>query len=204
MNRFCASCGTPVPPGTHFCPECGQQIVEQGPQPAAAYPPPPNHTNRNLIIGAVAISLLLVVTAGLAVLFLTSRGDEPVAAPVETQTAQATPTPTPTPTAEATPAPTVTETVIPAPVITVTETAPPGWGGTVPSGWKDCGYGVYANSVTSCEFAYNVAETYSVTGGDTFLPQVYSPVTGLSYDMYCSAGFPTWCTGGNDAGVIIR
>lgn len=71
------------------------------------------------------------------------------------------------------------------------------------SGGGNCGGGVSVNSNTSCPFGRNVAATYQASGGDSVI-DVYSPVTGTTYTMYCSHGIPTVCTGGNNARVEIR
>ena len=69
-----------------------------------------------------------------------------------------------------------------------------------------------ATSVTSCEFALNVHESYLSQGGPTVI--AYSPVTGDTYEMECHAGFTSRlsngmtvdsvrCVGGNNAVVIL-
>jgi hypothetical protein len=74
------------------------------------------------------------------------------------------------------------------------------------------GHSGVATSVTSCEFAMNVRESYLSQGGPTVI--AYSPVTGESYQMECHAGFTSHltngltvnsvrCVGGNDAVVIL-
>lgn len=75
--------------------------------------------------------------------------------------------------------------------------------GAASVGSTSCGNGVSANSVTSCPFAQNVAETYRRSSGASSI-DVYSPVTGRNYVMSCSGGIPTVCSGGNGAVVYIR
>lgn len=72
------------------------------------------------------------------------------------------------------------------------------------SGATNCGGGVTAmNSATSCPFALNVADTFRSAGGDSVI-DVYSPVTGRTYEMRCNLQAPVVCTGGNGAAVRIR
>jgi hypothetical protein len=66
------------------------------------------------------------------------------------------------------------------------------------------GASVFAgNSDTSCQFALNTAEAYHAygTGSDPF--SVYSPVTGQTYSMTCTAAGSV-CQGGNNALVYLR
>jgi hypothetical protein len=82
--------------------------------------------------------------------------------------------------------------------------------------WAACGdqhSGVVVNTPTSCPFAHNVANAYLYRAGN--LTNVWSPVTGRSYDMsYCTSGYVAYmayggtkivslCQGGNDANVIV-
>jgi hypothetical protein len=60
---------------------------------------------------------------------------------------------------------------------------------------------VFAGPATSCPFALNIQQAYSSFGPGTL--GVYSPVTGLVYDMYCRGYDPLVCTGGNNALVEI-
>ncbi|NLI86216.1 MAG: hypothetical protein GX440_12690 [Propionibacterium sp.] len=63
---------------------------------------------------------------------------------------------------------------------------------------------VAVNSVTSCQFADNVADAFSRAGVGTI--QAYSPVTHQYYTMDCSAVEASiiTCTGGNNAQVWLR
>lgn len=66
---------------------------------------------------------------------------------------------------------------------------------------SSCPSGVSVNSVTSCEFAANVAAEYRSSGSSVIY--AFSPATGREYRMTCT-GFPTVCRGGNNAEVTIR
>jgi hypothetical protein len=67
---------------------------------------------------------------------------------------------------------------------------------------RDCGSGLYAGPNTSCDFAQNVRDAYYAAPGTTTTVNVYSPVTGQTYAMFCSpAGAGVTCSGGNDASV---
>lgn len=66
------------------------------------------------------------------------------------------------------------------------------------------GASVYAgNSDTSCEFALKTAETYHAVGNGSAPFDVYSPVTGRTYSMTCTAAGSV-CQGGNNALVYLR
>ncbi len=72
------------------------------------------------------------------------------------------------------------------------------------AGASTCGGELSTNSVTTCPFAENVKATYfEEIGSGSGTVYVYSPVTGKSYTMYCTAGSPHECTGGNDAAVFF-
>ena len=68
---------------------------------------------------------------------------------------------------------------------------------------SSCGDNVSANSNTSCAFALNVASEYRGIGGTTYV-NAWSPVTQQYYSMYCAAGVPVNCRGGQNAVVYIR
>lgn len=77
-------------------------------------------------------------------------------------------------------------------------------GGSSTSGSGNCGGSLSANSVTTCGFAENVEDAYyAEIGSGSGTVYAYSPTTGQSYSMYCSAGSPHTCTGGNDAAVYF-
>lgn len=76
------------------------------------------------------------------------------------------------------------------------------------------GYAGVATSVTSCAFADSVRAVWASEGGPSVL-NVFSPVTGDTYTMYCNAAhriylhasgaikYAARCVGGNDAVVWI-
>lgn len=73
---------------------------------------------------------------------------------------------------------------------------------------KDCGYGIKANGVTSCDFAFNVHEAWGGGGPGVYVAS--SPVTGSTYDMSCDVGdISVICSeinatdGSNDAAVLF-
>ena len=73
---------------------------------------------------------------------------------------------------------------------------------------KDCGYGIRANGVTTCEFAMNVHSAWD--GGGPGIYTATSPVTGRTYDMSCDVGsVSVVCSevnstdGSNDAAVAF-
>ena len=70
----------------------------------------------------------------------------------------------------------------------------------VPSEAKSCAPGIFANSVTSCPFATNVARDYERSGTDF---KSHSPVTEASYAMHCTGVDVVTCTGGASAAVYI-
>jgi hypothetical protein len=68
----------------------------------------------------------------------------------------------------------------------------------------NCGGSLSANENTTCGFAANVMQAYFEeigSGAGTVI--AYSPTTGQTYSMYCTAGSPHECTGGNDAAVYF-
>jgi hypothetical protein len=69
---------------------------------------------------------------------------------------------------------------------------------------SSCGEDLYVGPNTTCGFAANVrSDYYSQFGSGTGTVNSYSPTTGRVYSMYCSAGAPHVCTGGNDASVYF-
>ena len=75
-------------------------------------------------------------------------------------------------------------------------------GGAATSG--DCGGALSANEHTTCGFAENVeAAYYAEIGSGSGTVYAYSPTTNQEYSMYCTAGSPHECTGGNDAAVYF-
>jgi hypothetical protein len=72
-----------------------------------------------------------------------------------------------------------------------------------PQGFRasGCGAGVYVKaSTTSCAFALNVAADYFSAPGYTFYS--YSPVTGKTYLVRCTHGYPALCKAGS-ARIVI-
>ncbi len=68
----------------------------------------------------------------------------------------------------------------------------------------NCGGTLSANENTTCGFAENVEEAYyDEIGSGSGTVFAYSPTTEQYYDMYCTAGSPHECTGGNDAAVYF-
>jgi hypothetical protein len=77
-------------------------------------------------------------------------------------------------------------------------------GSTVSGGSASCGGSLSVGPNTTCGFATNVeADYYSEIGNGSGTVYSYSPTTGRYYTMYCSAGAPHVCTGGNDASVYF-
>ena len=75
--------------------------------------------------------------------------------------------------------------------------------GTVTRG-TSCGGNLSVGANTTCAFAVNVRSAFYAAGGGNVSVEVYSPVTGRYYTMYCVAGVPSVCRGGNNAVVYIR
>ncbi len=81
---------------------------------------------------------------------------------------------------------------------------PSGSSSTSSSGSTPCGGSLSVGSNTTCGFAANVeADYYSEIGSGSGSVYSYSPTTEQYYTMYCSAGTPHVCTGGNDASVYF-
>lgn len=71
-------------------------------------------------------------------------------------------------------------------------------------GTSSCGDNLTVGPATTCGFALNVAtDYYSQIGTGSGTVQSYSPTTGQSYSMSCTAGEPHVCTGGNNAAVYF-
>jgi hypothetical protein len=72
------------------------------------------------------------------------------------------------------------------------------------SGSTSCGGGLSVGPNTTCGFAANVEADYlSQIGSGSGVVSSYSPTTERYHSMYCSAGSPHICTGGNDASVYF-
>ena len=77
-------------------------------------------------------------------------------------------------------------------------------GSKVSGGSASCGGSLSVGPNTTCGFAANVeADYYSEIGSGSGSVYSYSPTTGRYYTMYCSAGTPHVCAGGNDASVYF-
>jgi hypothetical protein len=88
-----------------------------------------------------------------------------------------------------------------APHATPTTSAPTSSSG---SGSTSCGGSLSVGANTTCGFAANVeADYYAEIGSGSGTVYSYSPTTGRYYTMYCSAGAPHTCTGGNNASVYF-
>ena len=78
---------------------------------------------------------------------------------------------------------------------------PPAVSGSSGSG---CGGSLSVGPNTTCAFAENVeSQYYREIGSGSGTVLTYSPVTNRTYSMYCTAGTPHECTGGNDASVFF-
>jgi len=108
----------------------------------------------------------------------------------------------------AAPAPAAVKTGAVRPAPTVTQTVPAPAGPAAPAGASQyCGSpadqgGISVNSVTSCPFAENVESAWE-SSGDASSVTAFSPATGLTYTMSCTASGTGYevCTGGNGAYV---
>jgi hypothetical protein len=71
-------------------------------------------------------------------------------------------------------------------------------------GSTSCGGSLSVGPNTTCGFAANVeADYYSEIGSGAGSVYSYSPTTTRYYTMYCTAGTPHVCTGGNNASVYF-
>ena len=69
---------------------------------------------------------------------------------------------------------------------------------------SNCGGGTSVNSVTTCPFAENVRYAYEAEiGAGSGTVAAYSPARDITYQMYCTAGSPHECTGGDNAAVYF-
>jgi hypothetical protein len=75
---------------------------------------------------------------------------------------------------------------------------------TPPPGASACpeSQDLWVNAVTSCPFAKNTRSAYAEADGSHDI-EVYSPVTGVTYEMTCSGTNLVTCAGGNDAHVYF-
>ena len=107
----------------------------------------------------------------------------------------------------ATPAPAAAKTAAGQPAPTVTQAAPAPAASAPAGASQDCGSpadqgGISVNAVTSCPFAENVESAWE-SSGDASSVTAFSPATGLTYTMSCTASGTGYevCTGGNNAYV---
>ena len=78
------------------------------------------------------------------------------------------------------------------------------FGSSSSAGSTSCGGSLSVGPNTTCGFAANVeADYYSEVGSGAGTVYSYSPTRERYYTMYCSAGAPHVCTGGNDASVYF-
>jgi hypothetical protein len=71
-------------------------------------------------------------------------------------------------------------------------------------GSGNCGGSLSVGPNTTCAFAENVEYQYfAEIGNGSGTVTAYSPVTEKLYTMYCTAGEPHECTGGNNASVFF-
>ena len=76
--------------------------------------------------------------------------------------------------------------------------------GATAGGTASCGGTLSVGPNTTCEFAANVeADYYSEIGSGAGTVYSYSPTRERYYSMYCTAGSPHQCTGGNEASVYF-
>jgi hypothetical protein len=83
-------------------------------------------------------------------------------------------------------------------------TTPSGASGSASGGPVSCGGDLSVGKATTCEFAGNVEAEYRTTiGSGSGTVYAYSPAKERTYAMYCTAGEPHICTGGNEASVYF-
>jgi len=171
-----ATGGSYLTPGFQFTP--GMQMT---PMPVAYVAPPPKNRTPALVGAIIGLLVVLAGVVGYLVLGGSTATDHGSAVGKT----------------EAAASPATQESQPP------TQAAAPKW---PPDDATLCpGTGAVAvNSVTSCQFADNVADAFSRAGVGTI--QAYSPVTHQYYTMDCSAVEASiiTCTGGNNAQVWLR
>lgn len=182
---FCTNCGAPLGQ-SEFCSACGagQGLLPTDSQSRRSGPG---------WFAWVAMGALGLLLGGGALLLLFTRSGSGGDVDAAAATTLPQPAPIATVTENPTPTPAVTVTVNPTPTPTVTVTKESGGN---PGSDKDCGSSVYAGGTASCPFALSVAEAFRDSGGNRFLEDVYSPVTGLYYDLTCSGQAPVTCVVG--------
>lgn len=170
------------------------------PQQPMVYPATQQGSSVNPVLVGIVAGLGIIIVGLAVVLTVMFLGkDKP-----EANTNAAQPQGQPTSTVMVSPAPTVTMQQQP------TQTQYVGGGQAKNIPWPPsgatatCGSTIAVNSVTSCEFAENVADAYWSNGTGTVY--AYSPVTNVEYKMYCqlSQASVVVCTGGKNAVVYIQ
>jgi serine/threonine protein kinase len=68
---------------------------------------------------------------------------------------------------------------------------------------SSCGGDLSVGPATSCPFAHNVEQAYDESSGGETDVTAYSPSTGETYTMHCTAELPHICTGGKGAAVYF-
>jgi hypothetical protein len=151
--------------------------------------------NKPIAGAAGAAAITVIAAAGCSGGTLTVK--EAPAAATTPVTHAASPAPAAVKTAAVTPGPTVTRTV----------QAPAAPAGPAAGADQYCGSpaeqgGISVNAVTSCPFAENVESAWE-SSGDANSVTAFSPATGLTYTMSCTASGTGYevCTGGNNAYV---
>jgi serine/threonine protein kinase len=72
-----------------------------------------------------------------------------------------------------------------------------------PARTSPCGGDLSVGPDTSCAFAHNVEQAYDESSGGETDVTAYSPTTGQTYTMHCTAELPHICTGGKGAAVYF-
>lgn len=218
----CPMCGHPSVPGVATCTLCGSNLVDPTTgKPVAA----PRRGLSPMLLGALGGGLVIVLVVGVIAYLSLTPGKSPAAAPGMT-TAQAATTSAATAaagssrpastTAPATTRPPTTTapvapptTAAPTPSITSPAVVLPAGATACPATFDSPGAfyskSVAANSMTSCPFAESVRQAYLASGakGQPVKVNAFSPVTSKAYDMACTGAWPTTCTGGNNAVVLL-
>jgi hypothetical protein len=70
-------------------------------------------------------------------------------------------------------------------------------------GITSCGGDLSVGPDTSCPFAHNVEAAYDQSNGGETEVRAFSPTTGSTYTMHCTAGPPHVCSGGKGASVYF-
>lgn len=169
--------------------------------PAGAGPDSPRHRFNLLPLAVALVAVLLLALGGVVAWLMTSRNkspetiiEQPQPSTVTMQPSTVTiETPSPAPPSTATPHAALPPNARPCPAVY------PPLGGFTSSAVGD--------DVTSCPFAEDVRRAYAAGGPPSDQPRqvvAFSPVTGESYTMTCTAspGLVT-CTGGNGALVYV-